>query len=95
MQLALRLGKTLGELRQSIGVSELRMWMAFDRISPIGDERNDFHAAQIAASALNAQRTKDPLSIGDMLIRWNEPANTEEEDTAGLEAFLGNLADSG
>ncbi|ALX93351.1 phage tail protein [Serratia fonticola] len=93
MQLALRLGKTLGELQQSISVSEMRMWMAFDRISPIGDDRNDYHAAQITAATFNAQRTKDPLSIGDMLIRWNEPANTEEEDTAGLEAFLENLAD--
>lgn len=93
MKLALRLGKTLGELRQSMSISELRLWMAFDRISPIGDERNDCNSAQIAAATLNAQRTKDPLSIGDMLIRWNEPANTEEEDTAGLEAFLGNLAD--
>lgn len=93
MKLGLRLGKTLGELRQSMSISELRLWMAFDRISPIGDERNDYNSAQIAAATLNAQRTKDPLSIGDMLIRWNEPANTEEEDTAGLEAFLGNLAD--
>ncbi|MGL5384536.1 MAG: phage tail assembly protein T [Serratia sp. (in: enterobacteria)] len=91
MQLALRLGKTLGELRQSIGISELRMWMAFDRISPIGDDRNDYHAAQIAAAVFNVQRTKDPLSIGDMLIRWNAQEDEEEEDTAGLEAFLENL----
>lgn len=93
MKLALRLGKTLGELRQTMSISELRLWIAFDRISPIGDERNDYHAAQISAATLNAQRTKDPLSIGDMLIRWNEPVETEEEDIAGLEAFLGNLAD--
>ncbi|MFV8907052.1 DUF4035 domain-containing protein [Serratia fonticola] len=92
MQLALRLCKTLGELQQSISVSELRMWMAFDRISPIGDDRNDYHAAQIAAAVFNAQRTKDPLSIGDMLIRWNAEEDSEEEDTAGLEAFLENLA---
>ncbi|WP_431221725.1 phage tail assembly protein T [Serratia sp. L9] len=76
-----------------MSVSELRLWMAFDRVTPIGDERNDYHAAQISAATFNAQRTKDPLSIGDLLIRWNEPVETEEEDTAGLEAFLGNLAD--
>ncbi|ERK09592.1 phage tail assembly protein T [Serratia fonticola] len=93
MKLALRLGKTLGELRQSMSVSELRLWMAFDRLSPIGDERNDYHAAQVAAATLNAQREKDPLSIGDMLIRWNASEETEEEDTAGLEAFLASLAD--
>lgn len=95
MQLALRLGKTLGELQQSISVSELRMWMAFDRISPIGDERNDYHAAQIATAVFNSQRTKDLLSISSQLLCWNkeEEAEDAEEDTSGLEAFLGNLAD--
>ncbi|WP_447871158.1 phage tail assembly protein T [Serratia fonticola] len=95
MQLALRLGRTLGELQQSISVSELRMWMAFDRISPIGDERNDYHAAQITAAVFNSQRAKDPLSISSQLLQWNkeEEAEGSEEDTSGLEAFLGNLAD--
>ncbi|NCG54918.1 phage tail assembly protein T [Serratia fonticola] len=93
MKLALRLGKTLGELRQSMSVSELRLWMAFDQLSPIGDERNDYHAAQITAAVFNSQRTKDPLSIRDTLLRWNAEEDAEEEDTAGLEAFLGSLAD--
>lgn len=95
MKLALRLGRTLGELRQSMSISELRLWMAFDRISPIGDERNDYHAAQIAAAAINSQRTKDPLTISSQLLRWNKEDEPEEaeEDTSGLEAFLGNLAD--
>lgn len=96
MKLALRLGKTLGELRQSMSISELRLWMAFDRVSPIGDERNDFHSAQISAAVINAQKTKDFVPISDMLLRWNEPEQVddpEEEDTSGLEAFLGDLAD--
>ncbi|KFK98133.1 DUF4035 domain-containing protein [Serratia sp. Ag1] len=93
MKLALRLGKTLGELRQSMSISELRLWMAFDRINPIGDERNDYHAAQITAAVYNSQRTKDPLSISDVLLRWNATTDTGEEDASELEAFLGNLAD--
>ncbi|WP_337262972.1 MULTISPECIES: phage tail assembly protein T [unclassified Serratia (in: enterobacteria)] len=93
MKLALRLGKTLGELRQTMSVSELRLWMEFNKISPIGDERSDYHAAQISAAAFNSQRTKDPISIPDMLLRWSGPEEEDTEDTSELEGFLGALAD--
>ncbi len=93
MKLALRLGKTLGELRQTMSVSELRLWMEFNKISPIGDERNDYHAAQISAAVFNSQRTKDPITIPDMLLRWSGPEEEEAEDTSELESFLGALAD--
>lgn len=65
MKLALRLGRTLGELKQTIGMSELRLWAAYDRISPIGDERGDFQAAQITAATYNAQggRTRSALKM--------------------------------
>ncbi len=33
MRLALRLGRTLSELRHSLSASEAMMWMEFDRIS--------------------------------------------------------------
>jgi len=36
MSLALRLGRTLHELRQTLTASELKMWIEYDRISPIG-----------------------------------------------------------
>lgn len=41
MALALRMGRTLGELRQTMTVGEFRMWAEYDRISPIGDIRGD------------------------------------------------------
>ncbi len=47
MRLALRLGRTLSELRHSLSVSEAMMWMEFDRVSPLGDERGDIRNAQI------------------------------------------------
>uniref|UniRef100_UPI00293B894F phage tail assembly protein T n=1 Tax=Escherichia coli TaxID=562 RepID=UPI00293B894F len=50
MSLALRLGRTLHELRQTITASELKMWIEFDRISPIGDWRTDAQAAQISVA---------------------------------------------
>ncbi|STQ81141.1 Uncharacterised protein [Hafnia alvei] len=39
MTLALRLGRTVHELTQTITASELKMWIEFDRLSPIGDKR--------------------------------------------------------
>ncbi|EGD6212144.1 phage tail assembly protein T, partial [Escherichia coli] len=47
MRLALRLGRTLSELRHSLSASEAMMWMEFDRVSPLGDERGDIRNAQI------------------------------------------------
>lgn len=46
MSLALRMGRTLSELRQSMTASELLMWIEFDRQSPVGDIRGDIQAAQ-------------------------------------------------
>jgi hypothetical protein len=58
MTLALRLGRTLHELRSTLTASELKMWIAYDRMSPIGDWRGDVQAAQISAAAFNAQAEK-------------------------------------
>ena len=52
MRLALRLGRTLSELRHSLSVSEAMMWMEFDRVSPLGDERGDIRNAQIVISLI-------------------------------------------
>ncbi|HCO0203993.1 TPA: DUF4035 domain-containing protein, partial [Escherichia coli] len=48
MMLALRMGRTLSELRRKMSASEIMMWAEFDRFSPLGDERADIRAAQIA-----------------------------------------------
>ncbi|QAX81062.1 DUF4035 domain-containing protein [Yersinia hibernica] len=71
-------------------MSELRLWAAYDRISPIGDERGDFQAAQITAATYNAQGGKNPLSIKDVLLGWG---GSENDDGSELEAFLGQLAE--
>ncbi len=55
MRLALRLGRTLSELRHSLSASEAMMWMEFDRVSPLGDERGDIRNAQIVKAVFGAQ----------------------------------------
>ncbi|HEJ7998251.1 TPA: DUF4035 domain-containing protein [Serratia liquefaciens] len=94
MKLALRLGKTLGELKQSISMSELRLWAAYDRISPIGDVRGDIHAAQITAAVYNAQRDpkSQPVDLNDMVIQWGARDDGPEENLTGLESWLDEMA---
>lgn len=54
--------------------SELYLWVAYDRISPIGDERQDIHAAQISSAIYQAQGAK--VTIQDTIIKWKQ----EEKD---------------
>ena len=64
------------------------MWIAYDRLSPIGDWRGDVQAAQISASVFNAQRGK--ANIADLLLKWGG----EEEDGEGdseLEKWMSDL----
>lgn len=89
MSLALRLGRTLGEVLDGIDTYELSLWREFDRLSPLGDERVDLlHAALAATVAQTAGAKVQPL---DMLIRWGGGGTPEPATDAGesaLKAFL-------
>lgn len=88
MTLALRLGRTLDELKQTLTARELRMWIEFDRINPISDRRGDIQAAQISAAVLNSQGAK--VSMDDVILQWNAPE--QEDSSAGLEGFFAAMA---
>lgn len=87
MSLALRLGRTLHELRQTITASELKMWIEFDRISPIGDWRTDAQAAQIAVATLNSQGGK--FNIPDVMLKWGEQEGVA--DVSELEEWISSI----
>lgn len=89
MSLALRLGKTLDELTRTLSARELKMWMAFDRISPIGDWRGDVQAAQVTAAVINAQGGK--LSLKDALLKWGGENDSGSEELSEPENWLGSL----
>lgn len=59
--------------------------MAFDNLSPIGDERRDWHAAQIEAGIYRSQGVKS--SIADCLIRFNQEQEHAEPQNAGDALF--------
>lgn len=87
MSLALRLGRTLQEMRETLTASELKMWIEFDRISPIGDWRGDVHAAQISVATLNAQGGK--FTIPDVMLKWGE--QEEVAEVSALEEWISGL----
>ena len=58
-------------------------WMAYDRLDPIGRDRDDLHAALVAAAADNAGRLVvsalsrkrvTPVKADKYLPEWNRPA---------------------
>ncbi|EEQ5751894.1 TPA: DUF4035 domain-containing protein [Escherichia coli] len=87
MMLALRMGRTLSELRREMSASEIMMWAEFDRISPLGDERADIRAAQIVSAVYGAQGVKVPLN--DALLQWEkEQAEGVSDPFAEIEKAL-------
>ncbi|HCD2349316.1 phage tail assembly protein T [Enterobacter hormaechei] len=87
MSLALRMGRTLSELRQNMTASELLMWIEYDRQSPVGDIRGDIQAAQLVSAIYGSQGAKVPLD--DAILRWGGDEQSDPKDPfAGLEAAL-------
>lgn len=57
--------------------------MAYERIAgPLGPERGDYHAAQIAAAVFNAAKGKRgrAAQIKDLLIKWDVGARRAAQD---------------
>lgn len=89
MALALRMGRTLGELRQAMTVGEFRLWAEYDRISPIGDVRGDILNAQLVSAMYGAHGGK--VTIEDAQLKWSteeDEVSDSDDPFAGLEAAL-------
>lgn len=64
------------------------MWIAYDRLSPIGDWRGDVQAAQVSASVFNARGGK--ANIADLLLKWGR-GEEEREEASELEKWISDL----
>lgn len=60
------------------------MWIAYDRMSPIGDWRGDVQAAQISAAVFNAQGGK--YEISDLLLKFGQ-----QDEISDIEEWMSNL----
>ncbi len=86
MSLALRMGRTLGELRNTLSVGELMMWAEYDRENPISDIRADIRNAQLVSAIYGSQGVK--VGIDEATLQWSssEEEADEGDPFAGLEA---------
>ncbi|WP_319000976.1 phage tail assembly protein T [Burkholderia arboris] len=87
MTLALRLGKTLAELRAQMSSAEFALWQALDAESPISDDRSDLHAAMVASAVFQAQGAK--VKVSDMLPNWGGGEVEGAQEVADDPFFMG------
>lgn len=73
-RLALALGRTVGELMQTISSDELTEWSAFYRLDPFGDLRQDMQAALIASTLANVHAPKGTsYTMADFKLSFHRP----------------------
>lgn len=85
------LGCSVRQAQAQINSREYAEWLAFDRLSPIGGERADYHAAQIVSAVLNVNRGRrqKAISIPDCLLHWGPKAKrTWQEIKARMTGWL-------
>lgn len=87
MKLALRLGVTLAQLEESMTAREFYLWIGFDQINPIGDERADIHSAQVAAAVYQSKGAK--VALQDVVLDWQN--KSESSSNLSLENLFDSL----
>ncbi|KCB48557.1 phage tail assembly protein T [Bordetella hinzii] len=87
MVLALRLGRSLGEILEGVDTYEVSLWREFDRLSPLGDVRADILTAHLAATVARSAGVK--VQAEDMLLRWGgDEKPTLSDGELSMKAFL-------
>lgn len=81
--LALRMGRTVGELTSTLTTDELARWLAFNRRSPITDERLDYLFARLCLVVTESSGAKKRgggrFSIDDFLMFKQPRQKTPKE----------------
>lgn len=85
MSLALRLGRTLEELGETMSSAEFGMWLELYKIAPWDDVRGDLQAGIVAATIVNAagMRRKPgsaPSMPLDFMPLTKDAPESKEED---------------
>lgn len=83
-KLALRMGRRVPELQSVMTQGEIADWFAFDRISPIGDQRMDFLFARLMLLVCDAvglkKSTGGRFTFEDFLL-WKPKAPVNEKQS--------------
>jgi hypothetical protein len=87
----LALGRSVAELRLTLGAAEVDCWRMYYAEEPWGATRDNIHAAMIASIIANAHRGKNsrPFKTDDfMLVGPTERAAREQQRKAGFIGWL-------
>ena len=73
--LATVLKMPVAELEVRMTSRELSEWMAYDRLSPLGPERDDLRAALISTTVANFMRKRRrAFKLKDFMLKFKRPA---------------------
>ena len=93
-QLAMRLGRTVGELVSSLSTEEFEYWKAFSALEPIGIIREDAIGANICKTLADLQ-VKNELTLRDFTVfnrNKAEPELDQEQVMRNIKAVFGALS---
>ena len=83
-RLALALGRTVGELEQTMSINELREWSVFAETEPFGDVRADFRSAMVATviAKVNGNKHAKPTDFMPFYHRAAAAASADDKASA-------------
>src|SRR5690554_1325692 len=94
-QLSLRLGRTVGELENSMSAEEFEYWKAFSVLEPIGILREDAMFANVCKTLADLQ-VKNELRLRDFTVfnrnNFAEPEPDKEQVMRNIKAIFGALS---
>ena len=93
-QLAMRLGRTVGELVSSLSTEEFEYWKAFSALEPIGVLREDALFANVCKTLADLQ-VKNELTLRDFTVfnrNKAEPEPDQEQVMRNIKALFGALS---
>lgn len=91
-RLALALGRTVSELEATMPSSEMTEWLAYYKLEPFGQERDNWHAALIASILANINRRKNAPATPISEFMYKDRDSRKQAETQGFLAGLKALA---
>ncbi len=90
--MALALGRTVSELETSLGSSELTEWLAYYKLEPFGQERDNWHHGILASMYANVHKAAGKPSSKPADFIYGAKDTTKERQTMTTFAALDSMA---
>lgn len=72
--------------------SELTEWMAYYKLEPFGQERDNWHSATLASILINVNRRKNTPAVAPSEFMYRDRTSRAGDETKGFLAGLQALA---